>query len=69
MNYAISIAVAIAITAGTTAGVMHYETGPSIAVCPAVVLRTSPESDAAVRRMLTPNPAAQAPGKPIDLFR
>lgn len=68
MNYAISIAVAIAITAGTTAGVMRYETS-HVAVCPSVVLRTSPESDTAVRLMLTPNPAAQAPGKPLDLFR
>ena len=62
MNYAISIAVAIAITAGVTAGVMHYTTA-----CP--VLTTSPSSDAAVKQFLTPNPAAQAPGKPVDLFQ
>ena len=65
MSYAISIAMAIAITAGATAGVMHYET--AVAVCP-IALSPSPGADAAAKQILTPSPAAQGTGI-YDLFQ
>lgn len=63
MNTAIAVAVAVAISVGGTASVMRYTA--AITVCP--VLTTSPASDAAVRKMLTPR--TPTPADKLDPFK